>query len=338
MTSWFEECAQAISDLPTACDFEAFDLNLFDHRIRVYLQADSEVSNFKKAFYSPEALDPSSTPDLQIFCVDQRCLSLLPEPKFRTKAFDAFGNLVTLPEHQHLRVDHDNGILQAIDLKAGWGLFSVNRQSEMPSWYHFAPIRELLHFWCLANHFLLLHAGSIVHGSQSFLLLGQGGSGKSTTTLMALDEGFKTCGDDYLVVSPSTGLMQPLYRTLKLPRNSLFPMPRVLMNQASVFEPRTNKDVVYADGVFSKASVLTGLLLLNQKSSASNRQASVQEALIHGAFSSIAQIPVAASDLLSGVKLLLENTPCHHFSVGAGQAPLLEALKKLKTEEFAFDA
>lgn len=85
--------------------------------------------------------------------------------------------------------------------RTGAGVQWVASLADLPPWDAGSPFRLLIH-WATAQRGLrMMHAGSLVSGRRAMLLFGQGGSGKSGTTLAGIGSGLQTVGDDYVVVS-----------------------------------------------------------------------------------------------------------------------------------------
>jgi hypothetical protein len=74
--------------------------------------------------------------------------------------------------------------------------------AEVPVWEHVAPLRHLLAWWAAANGLALVHAAAVSARGQAVLLVGRGGTGKSTTSLAARQAGWTLLGDDYVIVDP----------------------------------------------------------------------------------------------------------------------------------------
>jgi hypothetical protein len=68
-------------------------------------------------------------------------------------------------------------------------------------WDVSAPFKAILHRWARQQGKQLVHAGAVGTDDGAALLVGRGGSGKSTTSLVCLDAGMKYLGDDYVMVS-----------------------------------------------------------------------------------------------------------------------------------------
>lgn len=85
--------------------------------------------------------------------------------------------------------------------RTGVGVQWVTSLADLPPWDAGSPFRLLIH-WATAQRGLrMMHAGSLVSGRRSMLLVGGGGSGKSGTTLAGVASGLQTLGDDYVVVT-----------------------------------------------------------------------------------------------------------------------------------------
>ncbi len=107
-------------------------------------------------------------------------------------------------------------IWQIYDPIARIGVQLTGSQSDLPPWDFGAPLRHHLH-WLLPQHGLrLTHAATLGRNGRGVLFVGDGGSGKSGTTLAGIAAGMVTCGDDYVATGfkgePAAGL---LFRILK---------------------------------------------------------------------------------------------------------------------------
>lgn len=96
------------------------------------------------------------------------------------------------------------------------------------AWEFAAPWRPLLDRLLAPLGHTMVHAASIGRAGRTVLLAGPGGSGKSTAVHAALDQGFETVGDDFLLLpAGTTGIVESLYRTTRLRPTSPRFDPRV---------------------------------------------------------------------------------------------------------------
>lgn len=67
-------------------------------------------------------------------------------------------------------------------------------------WDVSTPFKAIFHRWARENGMQLVHAGAVGTDEGAVLIVGNPGSGKSTTSLVCLDAGMKYLGDDYVMV------------------------------------------------------------------------------------------------------------------------------------------
>lgn len=79
-----------------------------------------------------------------------------------------------------------------------------------------APLRELLSWWFTDQGKLLAHSAAVSTGEGAALLVGPGGSGKSSTALACLAAGMGYLGDDYVIVDPESLEVWSAFSSAKL--------------------------------------------------------------------------------------------------------------------------
>lgn len=87
---------------------------------------------------------------------------------------------------------------------------------QIPWWERAAPLRMSL-AWHLDGHgSSFLHGAAVARGDDAVLIVGPGGSGKSSTSLSCLLAGFGFLGDDYCAGSGDDGLVHSVYGSAKV--------------------------------------------------------------------------------------------------------------------------
>jgi hypothetical protein len=113
-----------------------------------------------------------------------------------------------------------------LDLAAGVGLQLANSPSDLPAWFAGAPLRQHLHWLLRARGWRIAHAATLGLHGRGILLLGNGGAGKSGTTLAGLAAGLRTVGDDYIALGGTDpAIARPLFRIAKQDRAGLARIP-----------------------------------------------------------------------------------------------------------------
>ncbi len=123
--------------------------------------------------------------------------------------------------------DHDRRFWFILDHTARVGLFWLADAIDLPFWEAAAPFKTLIHWFLHAEPMAMLHAGVIIEAERALVLVGPGGSGKSTTVATWLSEGLAVCGDDLVLAEPGrTGWhAHALYDSIKLAADGALPIP-----------------------------------------------------------------------------------------------------------------
>ena len=108
-------------------------------------------------------------------------------------------------------------------------LYAVPDASAIPGWERAAPLRYLVNSWFAGRGLQMVHAGCLARGERGALIAGPGGSGKSTTSLLASQSGlFDYLADDYCLVAPSQkATAYSLFNSAKLHAADLSAFPNL---------------------------------------------------------------------------------------------------------------
>ena len=113
----------------------------------------------------------------------------------------------------------------------------------------------------------MAHAATLGHDGKGILILGNGGAGKSGTTLAGLAAGLQTVGDDYIALDGSApAVARPLFRLAKQERAGLRRIPGLAERLAHLpdnwmnkveFDPASVFPGCFADALAIHAIVLS---------------------------------------------------------------------------------
>ena len=103
----------------------------------------------------------------------------------------------------HALYNPDSRVFSLVDTAMGRGWHYLSHAADIPFYEKAAPMRMLLHWWCETAGLVLVHAAAVGWNSKAALLAGRGGTGKSTTAMLAVQSGFSFLGDDYVVMDNS---------------------------------------------------------------------------------------------------------------------------------------
>lgn len=107
------------------------------------------------------------------------------------------------------------GWFTAVDLDRGLGLYWYRDAAALPFYDVASPLRFVLGWWLGANGRHLIHAGAVGRTDGGVLLVGRGGSGKSTTCLSCLtSDSLRYASDDYTVLEPGDAARAPIAHSI----------------------------------------------------------------------------------------------------------------------------
>lgn len=164
-------------------------------------------------------IEPAAEPALQICIWDSTTTHSNMVPSPWTK--DAFAQHGIIPDYNTDRIctifQPGENTLNMLDKKENSALYWRKNTHNIPYYTVGAPFRSLFHWWMHHNNRQLLHAAAVGTPEGGVLIVGKGGSGKSTTALSCLQSDLVYAGDDYTLLSlDPEPYVHSLYSTAKL--------------------------------------------------------------------------------------------------------------------------
>jgi hypothetical protein len=221
------------------------------------------------------------------------------------------------------------------DTAARRSYFWVSSVADLPAYERAAPLRTLIAWGSEAWGFQLVHAGCVANRGRAVLLVGKGGSGKSTCALSCLDSGLEYLADDYCVLSLAS--VRPevygLYTTGKLaPEHLEARFPELRARAVHGDGPKATLFVSGDSLRVSAEPVAVEALVLPQVASdgATRLEAcSAAAALTALAPSSILQISGLGASTFRFLAEFVRRVPCYRLTLGAELAHVRQALTEL---------
>ena len=143
----------------------------------------------------------------------------LPTPDWRSSDHTIRGELPRFSDGRFkTSYNMQSRALSAIDLQEGLALHCVRSFTELPQYEWGAPLRDIIAWWLTQRGVAIVHASAVSAFGKGALLVGPGGSGKSTTAAQCLrHDALSFIADDYCAVSlRNEPRIHPLFRTSKL--------------------------------------------------------------------------------------------------------------------------
>ncbi len=204
----------------------AFSAQLGEGTLAVECPGPDWLGPLSEAFWSvsDEAPDVAG---LQVRVVDLNGVRRLPALPVQLQQQASRGRIEPWCTKEFLAVGSPWGLTFA-DRRAGRAVLYVQALEGLPTWERCAPLRNALGFLAPALGYHLLHGAAVSCAGGAFLLVGQGGSGKSSSALAALvtDGPLGFLSEDYTLVRiDGDAAVYPLYRSFKIDAPGLARMP-----------------------------------------------------------------------------------------------------------------
>ena len=237
-------------------DLNVFKFNIVIDKQSYFLKALSTFYNIKKI----QNLDKNFT----IFCLDHPIIKKNPSLSYLGEFKTYRKVLQNLNKYKSNLVDinfHDERI-QFVNLKKKFGILYASDFKKLPKWEINAPFRLFIHILALNHQSLQLHGSSLLFKNKGIVILGDGGAGKSTTTVNAIQLfKAKTVGDDYFLFCSKTLKVFPIYRTIKFKNKQHNKF--TFLNKYKNILGEKGKNIYYCNS-FGKKGIITNNFFINK--------------------------------------------------------------------------
>jgi hypothetical protein len=225
------------------------------------------------------------------------------------------------------------------DRRSAW--FWMRQPARLPHWECATPFRHLLSWWLAGRGIQQVHGGAVGAEAGGLLLVGRGGSGKSTTCLAALLSGdLRYAGDDYVAVSVSPEpRVHSLYSSGKVDPDHVSRLPHVVPTIANAEKLSTEKAVTYVHRSFPGAAIegfpLRAIVIPRVTARRSPRvlRATSAEALIALGPSTMLQLHPPQADALARMRMVAAAVPAYVLELGSDIAAIPHVLSGLLERE-----
>jgi hypothetical protein len=172
---------------------------------------------------SPDGRDPRAEPDLTIALWDSASTGVtLPRVSWMVapEEEEEDPKTIRIARGEELRMSYraSERELVALDDRANQAMLWVPDPAELTVHVRGAPFLVILHWWLRSRGVHPIHAGAVGRTDGGVLLVGRGGSGKSSTAVSCVLDGMSYAADDYVALLGSTEepAVASMYCTAKL--------------------------------------------------------------------------------------------------------------------------
>jgi hypothetical protein len=309
---------------------------------------------YVQAFSHLETL-PSSHPDLTVYLWEEQSTQIpIPLPPWsvevepsstfsQTQFVEGMGT-VLLVNGDRIRAGFypENHNLISINFQQNLAFYCLKDVQKMPYFEPGSPLRLILHWWLNERSMQMVHAAAVGTPEGGVLLVGKGGSGKSTSALACLDSELFYAGDDYCAIANNpVPYIHSLYHTAKLKSRVDFQkrFPQLLSKVSNLDRLETEKAILFLNEDYPK-KIISGFplrsILMPRVTGCDRTQlhrASAMQMLRAIAPSTLIQLAGTSQSSLTFLADLVKQVPCYILEVGKNIETIPNVILELLANE-----
>ncbi len=312
---------RALATFERATSLSGFSISfhLAGHVIRLRFAGDALMPLLAPAFAHLQ--DAGDRPaDLTICCWDDASTGVVTEEPARASERNGT-DFIDGPVRIAWESEQRN--FSAFSVKERLALLRTPDARGLPVWEQAAPMRKILHWWAAERGLQLVHAAAVGSHTGGVLLVGPGGSGKSTTALACVGSSIGYAGDDYCLLSiNATSNVHALYCSGKADAASIAMLPRLQTAFTNSTLSAEGKSIIFVTDQYPEAMVrsfpLRAVVVPRITPDVDCRLDAITgaEALRAMAPSTLFQMPGNRAASLSRLATLTRAVPCWRLTLG----------------------
>jgi hypothetical protein len=283
-------------------------------------------------------LDAGQPVDLTVYLWDVKSTGIQPPARVWEWADNpARGDVHSLTDARfQTAYNHHARLLNLLDRERNIAIYCMGNAAAMPFDFRGSPLLNILHWWPQPRGLQLVHGGAVGVESGGVLIVGKGGSGKSTTTLACLQSRLQFAADDYCLLQTSgEPSIYSIYSSAKLEVENLFRLPYLtpLMGNPDALHGSGEKATIFLQQHYPEKLIahfpLKAILVpritgeTQTRLQPTSRMAAMQALTI----STIVQLSGADKAAFDGIANVVKNVPSYALELGTDMGQMVAALE-----------
>ncbi len=306
--------------------------------IRLRFAGDALLSYMTPALAHLRA-EPVANPALTVCLWDSTSTNtLMPPPPWQVDDYRERGEIVGFASSRiYTSFQLGANALSILDNAENLAIYWVKTAKQIPNYERAAPLRIIFHLWMRKHNIQLVHAGAVGLPSGGVLLVGKGGSGKSTTALACLNSQLLYASDDYcMLTSTPNPTVFSIYNTGKKNADDVQRLPFLTSFISNPEGLDTEKAVYFLHEHFPEKLLpsfpLRAILIprITGKPETTLQAASPTAGLNALAPSTISQLPNSYRENFLEMVKIVRQVPSYYLDVGTEMAAIPEVILKMQ--------
>lgn len=307
-----------------------------DKTMALNFSGDTLLPIFFKAFDHLETVS-SSINELQIYFWDSESTNTatIDSVPWKNEERNHLGLIDSFTDGRYFTLQQPGSeAIYMLDSEKNIGYYWVSTISNIPYWESDFPLRMFLHWWLIGTSYQPVHAGAVGTEKGGLLLVGKGGSGKSTSTLSCLNTNLKIAGDDYVLLDTQSKAVFSLFSLSKLNLNSIELLKNEQINIDELAPPIDGKYRIKLHPKFESSMIhcipLVAVLLpqVTTQKNTTIVPCSSAQSLLALAPTTLFQLPGLREESFKKMSDFVRTIPSFHLLLGTEKVHLPDILEK----------
>jgi hypothetical protein len=228
-----------------------------------------------------------------------------------------------------------NETFDLLDKAQNVAIYRTGAARNVPQYETGSPLLQILHWWTGERGQYLIHAAAVGTKDAGVLLVGKGGSGKSTAALACLNSQLMYVSDDYCLLSDHQfPYVYSLYNTGKLNKEDVSRFPFLKPALSDLRFADSDKALYFINRFPDKIArgVCVRAILVVQATAASEttlQSISSAAALLALAPSTVFQFPGIEQRSFRSMGTLVKQVPCYALKIGRDLSSISRTILRL---------
>jgi hypothetical protein len=228
------------------------------------------------------------------------------------------------------------GSLALLDAASDEACYWVPEPAALPVWERSHPLDRVLAHWHGRQGAVMIHAGAVGTAAAGLLLVGRGGSGKSTSALACLGSPLALVSDDYVILTEAAGrpVAHGVYGSVQIHAEHRARFPRLLPAVDNAATPAEKPMMWLAERrpeAMRPSTPLVGIVAPRVVGSGPARWHPISPAAALQALapSSMLQLGTGGPAIFARMAGWCRALPCYGLEIGAGVEDLPDRLGEI---------
>lgn len=320
------------------CEKHTLSLDIANHNVVIQLVGDGLISIVHPALQHLVTEHIESTQALEIFILDEKTS----ETSFPGTPWDISSiqenAILTFPHTDlfQITISGDREVLTMRNILNNQIIIWIRDATRILNHDYAAPLLHVLRNWIIELGLGIVHAGCVGDSSGAVLLVGKGGSGKSTTCLLSALHGLDYLSDDYTLIKFG---QKPeaycLYNTGKLHAHHLSTFPELASLAINPKPDQYEKPLIYLHQHFPQQIAIKRNLkaiiapIVTGRRDSKLVKTSAIETLKSLAMSTLLQLRTDDKTFFKKMAGLAQTLPGYRFELGTDTKQIAPLIKQL---------